>query len=172
MVPPDHSDSNYGVAYADFVSKVGVPSDHVHRIRGEIESPDASALRYEVVLRDFGLTLPTSGEGNRFDLVLLSLGADGHVASLFPGAADPDEADRHVVPACAPTGMAVQHRVTLTIPVINAAHAVFVMASGEEKAPVVRRLAAGGQASADLPAVLVRPSGELRWFFDQAALAG
>ena len=50
LVPPDHPDSNYGVAYADLVSKVGIPSDQVHRIRGEIESPDESALRYEVVL--------------------------------------------------------------------------------------------------------------------------
>ena len=61
MVTPDHSDSNYGLADADLVSKVGIPSDQVHRIRGEIESADESALRYEVVLRDFGLTLSASG---------------------------------------------------------------------------------------------------------------
>ena len=170
-VLPDHPQSNYAEAFTDLISEVKVPLDNVHRMEGEIRPPEEAARRYERVLGLFGLNRG-SAAGNRFDLVFLSVGADGHIASLFPGSSARREASLDAVAVQAPLDAEPRERISLTLPVINRARCVLVMASGAEKAPIVRKLAAGGQDSADLPAALVKPSGELCWFFDQAALAG
>ena len=170
-VPPGHPQSNYAEAFADLISEVKVPQDNVHRIEGEVRPPEEAARQYECVLGQFGLNR-ASAAGNRFDLVFLSVGADGHIASLFPGSPALGEASLDAVAVEAPPNAKPRERVTLTLPVINRARSVLVMASGAEKAPIVRKLAAGGQDSAHLPAALVKPSGELLWFLDKAAAAG
>jgi 6-phosphogluconolactonase len=134
-VPPDHRDSNFRMADEALLSRVPA---RVHRMPGE--TCDAAACERELA-SVFGEGLPA------FDLVLLGLGEDGHVASLFPGAASLGVTDRHVI--------RVEHsdhaRLTLTLPVINAARHVLFLVEGERKRDALRRLVAGD----DIPAARV-----------------
>jgi len=110
-------------------------------------------------------------EWPRFDLVLLGVGEDGHVASLFPGSPALRETRRraaavHDAPKPPPD------RITLTLPVLNHARQILVVAAGRAKAPVVARVLAGGDAAAALPAARLRSAGGgLRWMLDRAAAA-
>lgn len=165
MVPMDHPESNFLLAQSTLLAHIPIPAEHIHRIRTESGAPGAVAAAYEADIRGFfGLT---PHERPRFDLVLLGLGADGHVASLFPASPTLDEPGRLVVaspPGCLPPKV---DRVTLTLPVLNAARAVAFLVSGPDKAPALRGALAG---EADLPAARVKPNdGVLRWFVDFAA---
>src|SRR5439155_22685472 len=107
------------------------------------------------------------GERPRFDLVLLGLGAEGHIASLFPTNATLKEARRLVVSSLPGSLPPYVDRVTLTLSAINAARAVAFLVSGPDKATALRRALAG---AAGLPASQVKlDDGLLRWFVDVAA---
>jgi 6-phosphogluconolactonase len=101
-----------------------------------------------------------------FDLILLGLGDDGHTASLLPRAASLQEKQKlvttHRMPGTEPP------RVTLTLPVINAAKRLHFLVSGESKATALRTVVEG---TGQLPAHLVAPKGELLWLADTAAAA-
>jgi 6-phosphogluconolactonase len=165
MVPPDDSHSNFLLAQSTLLAHVPIPSRQIHRAPTEAGDPATVAAAYEADLRAFFALSPS--EWPRFDLVLLALGADGHVASLFPGSPTLDETQRLVV--ASPPGRLPPplDRVTLTLPVLNAARAVAFLVSGSDKAPALGRALAG---EADLPAARVNPvDGALRWFVDVAA---
>jgi len=161
-VPPDHPGSNYGTAYKALIAKVPIPTDNVHRIRGEL-AHDAAARAYDRdLLRFFGGLQP------RFDLVLLGLGSDGHTASLFPGIEALEETERLAVATTAVYGNRPTERVTLTLPVLNAARQVLFLVSGSGKAKTV--LAALEDGEQVLPVQRVRPAaGKLTWLIDAAA---
>lgn len=165
-VPPEHPESNYAMAHATLLAKVPVPAPQVRRIRGEAEDPEAAAAEYAKALaQTFGTR---RGELPRFDLVLLGLGVDGHTASLFPGSPVLKEIFRTVVAVHA-AAAAVPQRLTLTLPVFNAAARVIFLVSGPEKAKVVKAVLAD---RAMLPAAMIRPdSGDLVWLLDRAAAA-
>ena len=140
-VDPADERSNYRLAREALLDRLaGGPA--VHRIRGELE-PEAAADEYE---RELGET--------RLDLVLLGIGPDGHVASLFPEAPTLDERERRVVAAKAGLEPFVP-RVTLTLPVLCAARAVLFLVTGEEKAEAARA-AFADEPSPRTPASLVR----------------
>lgn len=166
-VPPDHPDSNYGMARAALLARVPIPAGNVHRIRAEIGAA-AAALEYEAELRRLpGAGSPgAEGEPPRLDLVLLGLGADGHTASLFPGNGALLETARLVV---APWVEHLQaHRITLTLPAFGAARAIAFLVSGAAKAERVADVLEG--AGASLPAGRVRPThGDLLWLLDAPA---
>jgi 6-phosphogluconolactonase len=163
-VPPEHKDANYGMAARTLLSRVPIPPAQIFRIRGEAEDPEAAAAAYA---RDLATVFGTRrGELPRFDLILLGLGVDGHTASLFPGSPVLKEIFRTVaaVHAAAAT---VPQRLTLTLPVLNAAARVLFLVAGPEKAKAVR--ATLGEPTG-LPAAMVRPTaGELAWIIDRAA---
>lgn len=167
MVPPDHEDSNYGVANRALLRQLRLPPDHIHRIRGEAEDPDEAAAEYEKELRQ-AFRLKGEGELPRFDLVLLGMGTDGHVASLFPGNPALWENRKLVTSAYLPKpGI---HRITLTCPVINNAACIVFMVAGEEKAEILQRALEGPHEPQLLPAQLIRPQeGEVLWYIDSAA---
>jgi 6-phosphogluconolactonase len=123
-VPPDDDRSNYRLARESLLDRVSLPP-RVHRIRGELDPADA-ADEYE---RELGET--------RLDLVLLGLGPDGHVASLFPGAPTLQERDRRVVAAEAGHEPFVP-RVTLTLPVLCSGGSVLFLVTGGAKAAAAR----------------------------------
>jgi 6-phosphogluconolactonase len=161
-VPVDHQDSNYRMAAETMLSKVPVRARNIHRIHGEIRDADLAAREYEDVLR---ASFKERDSAPRFDLILLGLGRDGHTASLFPGTPALAERQRWCVANWVDTLSA--YRLTLTLPVLNAARVVLFTVSGSEKAPIVREVLRGTR---DVPARLVQPfDGDLRWMLDRAA---
>jgi 6-phosphogluconolactonase len=168
-VPPDHPESNFGMAHDALLSKVPLPADNVHRIRAEKPDADRAADDYAWTLRSaFDLDDRGQGEWPRFDLVLMGIGPDGHTASLFPGSDAVRERTRLVV---APWVSSLStFRITLTAPVFNRAACVLFLVSGEEKAEALRAVLEGDFQPDRFPAQLVRPEeGRLLWWVDRAA---
>jgi 6-phosphogluconolactonase len=157
-VPPDHEDSNYRMAYEVLLSRVPVGS--VHRMRGELNPPEAAAL-YEEDLEAF-LGSPPS-----LDLILLGIGEDGHTASLFPRTPALDVRDRWVVEN--PVEKLGTIRLTLTVPAINAAKRVAFLVAGEGKAEALKDILEGDADPYDYPAKLVQPAADPVWMVDEAA---
>jgi 6-phosphogluconolactonase len=127
-----------------------------------------AATRYEEQLREF--FAPHGGGFPVFDLILLGLGEDGHTASLFPGTRALRESARWVAGhyVDAQKGW----RITLTPPVINAAHTLVFIVSGAGKAAVLKEILEGPLRPDTLPAQIVRPAdGALLWMLDRKAAA-
>jgi 6-phosphogluconolactonase len=162
-VPADHEHSNYRMVREALVDRIAGEPPAVKRIPGE-RGPDEGADAYEAELRAaFGDGIP------QIDLILLGLGPDAHTASLFPN--DTALGERERLAAGVPTpGMApLVSRVTITLPVVNAARDVVFLVSGEDKAEAVARAFSGIQ-DPSAPASLVRPdSGALTLLADPAA---
>jgi len=160
-VPPDDERSNFAMAHGALLSRLSRPP-HVMRIQGELGF-EAAAGAYDALLREH------LGPRPRLDLVLLGVGPDGHVASLFPGKPELEETARLAV-AVPLAGMEPQvPRVTLTFPVLNAAREVDVLVAGEDKAPAIAR-GFGDPPDPEAPAARVRPEdGSLLVFVDEAA---
>jgi 6-phosphogluconolactonase len=160
-VPPTDELSNYGMVRDALLDRLPGPPPTVQRIAGEL-GPHPAAAAYEQEL----------GHGPAsFDLLLLGLGPDAHCASLFPHAPALDERHRLVV-GVEEAGMEpFVPRVTLTLPVINAAKDVVFLVTGSDKATAVAR-AFGGAPDRGAPASLVAPaSGRLTVLMDAAAAA-
>jgi 6-phosphogluconolactonase len=151
-VPPDHPDSNYGLAQSLVSLERGA---RVHRMMGEADDLQAAARSYEQLL-------PMS-----LDLVQLGVGPDGHVASLFPGHALLGETWRRVaVVTDSPKPPPV--RLTVTLPVLHDAQEVHFIVVGKEKAQAVA--AAVNDTGSPLPAALAaRGAKRVSWFVDRAA---
>lgn len=158
-VPPEHEWSNYGMAKAALLDRLAGAPAAVHRMRGEL-GKEAGAAEYERELSPLA----------EFDLVLLGLGPDGHVASLYPNEPTLDETTRRAVGAEARLDPYVD-RITLTLPLLRAAREVLFLVAGEDKADAVAR-ALGGEASHATPGSLVRAEhGPTRAVLDRAAAA-
>jgi 6-phosphogluconolactonase len=165
-VPPDHVDSNYRTAASALLSKVPIAPRNVHRIHGEEADPQVAARTYEQELRSF-FVLP-GGAFPRFDLVLLGLGSDAHTASLFPGSAALQEADRLAV--ANRVDKLNTTRITLTVPVFNNARCVVFLVSGANKASALKAVIEGPDAPHDVPAQLIQTrAGKIIWLVDQGA---
>ncbi len=162
-VPPDHPESNFGEAYSSFISQLpGARPDRVHRMPAEASDLNAAALGYETELR-----LAFGARGNQppaFDLVWLGMGPDGHTASIFPGSTALDERERWVVGTWAPA--LERWRMTLTLPVLNAARAVIIGVFGANKARALEEIRSG---DSDLPAARVTGD-QVEWIVDAAAV--
>ena len=164
-VPQDDEQSNFKLAFDTFLTKIPVPDENVHRIKGE-ESPDRGAREYEATLREFfgESVLPA------FDLILLGLGEDGHTASLFPGS--PASAKQEHLAVAVRKQPPELDRITLTLPVINNALRIIFLVSGSAKAHVLREILEGPETKGKYPAGLVHPArGRLTWLVDKAAAA-
>ena len=133
------------------------------------QEPTIAAADYEQELRNF---FQTTAPAPAFDLVLLGLGEDGHTASLFPGSAALKETTRSV--ASAYVERLYAHRLTLTLPVMNAAAQVSLLVAGESKSAILKALLGEDSNPTRHPAGLVRRpvTGELTWFVTQDAAAG
>ncbi len=164
-VPPDHPESNYRMAHQAMLSKVPVPIAQIVRIQGEAEDLDAAAAAYARRLAE--VFESKRGELPRFDLILLGMGVDGHIASLFPGSPVLKEVFRPVAAVHA-AAASIPQRLTFTFPLINAAARVMFLVAGAEKAKVVKAVLA--EPGTSLPPSMVRPvSGRLVWLLDRPA---
>ncbi|HEX5544184.1 MAG TPA: 6-phosphogluconolactonase [Nitrospira sp.] len=166
-VPPDHSDSNFKMAQTALFQPLNIRPDHICRMKGEHGDPTAAAQEYEETIRR--LTKSPSSKMPLIDLVLLGLGNDGHIASLFPGTAALQEQSKIVMVGHAPTG--IRTRLTLTLGVLNHAAVVLFLVTGSGKAKMVRRIIEPeSEADRSLPAARIAPeSGRLVWMLDRAA---
>jgi 6-phosphogluconolactonase len=164
-VPPDHPESNFRMVEEALLAKIRIPPENIYRMPGE-KGPKAAAEAYEAELRKFFAV--ERGGRPRFDLIFLGLGDDGHTASLFPGVAALDEADRWI--AAVYVEKFRSYRLTLTLPVLNAAAQVTFLVSGGSKAKIVGQILSSDISSSDYPAAKVRPSdGRLTWMLDPDA---
>ena len=163
-VPLNHSDSNFLLAQTHLFPVLQIPPARIHPIQGHL-GPEAAARAYEDVLATvFGENaLP------QFDLILLGVGEDGHIASLFPGNPALLETTRAVAP--------VRHapkpppeRVTLTLPVLHHARHTWIVASGTEKKTMLQRVCSPLTTESPLPTQLLYSShGIVTWMIDRAA---
>jgi 6-phosphogluconolactonase len=141
-VPPDDDRSNYKMVEEELLGRLRARPKAVHRIKGEL-GKDAGADDYEYEL-----------DGASLDLVLLGMGPDGHVASLYPNQPTLDESRRKVIGAEAHLDPYVD-RVSLTLPTLRSASAVLFIVTGENKAEKAALAFAGGPDHGT-PASLVR----------------
>lgn len=167
-VPPDHPDSNFGMAREALVRHVPVPPSQVHRMRGELDAREAAGRYEQELLEGFA----SAGRSDRtFDIMLLGLGEDAHVASIFPGSELLTGGG-----GARTAGVWAPHlgswRITLTPSAILDSRAVVMLVSGGAKAAAVH---AALEAPADVtrfPAQLLRAAGDrVTWVIDRAAAA-
>lgn len=164
FVPPEHPDSNFGMARQALLSRVPLPPGNLHPMPTD-GTPEQAAAAYEAELKAFYGAASLDPARPLFDATLLGLGPDGHTASLFPGNAALDEQRAWCV---AVIGARPEPRLTLTLPVLNSSRAVAFLVEGAGKRDILRRIRRGE----DLPAQRVRPAGELWWLIDKAAEPG
>ena len=158
FVPAGHADRNDRQAHDAFLDRLGVPTDHIVAIPAHDCSLSAAAAADQ-----YAELLPPED----FDLVLLGVGPDGHVASLFPGRPELLETSRLVVEILdSPKPPPV--RISMTFPRLNAAHSVWLIVSGEAKADAVARAVGDGDVD-DTPAAGVHGHAETLWLIDRAA---
>jgi 6-phosphogluconolactonase len=165
FVPHSHPNSNFRMAHEALLQHVAIPAENIHAVPIARRSAAAAAADYEHMLKRFHGAETLAADQPLFDLTLLGLGEDGHIASLFPQGPALAEAERWAV---AVTGHGALDRITLTYPALASSAATVVLVTGERKREVVARLFAGDPA---LPATHLRPRGEFFCFADRAAAA-
>jgi 6-phosphogluconolactonase len=166
FVPADDDERNEKAARRALLDPVGVPAARVHAIPpsdGPFAEPEDAAAWYA---GELAAAAAPGSDLARFDVLLLGMGAEGHTASIFPGAPAVDD-ERPVVavrdcPKPPPT------RVSLGFRAINAADEVWLVVAGAEKAPAVARALAGARPG-ELPAAGVHGRRATRWWLDAAS---
>jgi len=165
FVAPDSTDRNALDAREVFLDPVG--ARRVHEMPSTAAAPDveAAATSYSDLVR--------GTDAGEFDLVMLGMGPDGHVASLFPGSSQLDVTDTIAVPVT-DSPKPPPERVSLTFPALNRTRAAWFLVTGAEKADAVRRALADDGDVHETPARGIIPAplsgaGETVWFLDLAA---
>jgi len=164
-VPADHPDSNYRMAFQALLNQVSVPESNIHRIAGE-QQPEQAVNHYA---DELDRHIPKSAQGFPvFDLMLQGLGPDGHTASLFPETPALEVNDRSV------TAVYVEKmdswRVSMTFPVLNAASNLLFLVAGAGKSEIILDLFHQNNSDRKpYPVEMLRPSGCVEWFLDEAA---
>lgn len=151
-VPPTHAHSNFGMVMKALFAGRGRSSGPVNRMEADDLDLDAAARRYEKLLPE------------RIDILLLGMGTDGHIASLFPNSAALRAVDRTVLPVAGPEQGYL--RLSITGKVVANADAVFLLATGEEKGRV---LAEAMRSPHDVMSLPVRMTLNATWLLDEAA---
>ncbi|MEI5676350.1 MULTISPECIES: 6-phosphogluconolactonase [Nocardioides] len=166
FVAPDSADRNAVDARAAFLDALGVPAEHVHEMPSTADAPDvdAAAASYAAELREHG--------AGQFEVLMLGMGPDGHVASLFPGHPALDVTGQVAVGVTG-SPKPPPERVTLTFDALNRSASVWFLVSGEGKAEAVARAHAGTADAPvdphDVPAAGVTGQEETIWFLDRAS---
>lgn len=165
-VPPTTEGSSFKQAQELLLSRVAVPPENIHRVRGELPPAEAAAEYAQVLAHNAasGLQWP------RLDVVLLGMGEDGHTASLFPGPITEAEKTQPTLAVMANYQNRPANRVTLTPRVFNDARQVLFLVAGAGKAEAVRAVLKGYANPIQWPASRIRPTlGTVTWLLDEAA---
>lgn len=172
FLPAGHPERNETGARSALLDHVDVVPERVHPMPGpdgpDGPNPEAAAERYAAELQEAAQPQDRAGVP-RFDVLMLGIGPDAHIASLFPGLPALYEEERTVVavrgaPKPPPT------RLSLTLPAITAASEVWILASGAEKAGAVR-MALSGAGPVQVPAAAARGVQQTLFLLDRAAAA-
>ena len=165
VVPHDDPRSNFRMAAEALLRHAPVPAANIHPVPTEQGNPGREAAAYESLLKRFYGADTFDPARPLFDLTLLGLGQDGHIASLFPGSPALAETERWAVPVVGSDGL---ERITLTYPALASSAVVAFLVTGESKRKALARARAGDDA---LPASKLRPDGAVHWFADRAAVS-
>lgn len=177
-VAKNHRDSNYKLTKDEFISQVPILSSHVYSIN-DTKTVDEAARSYEFTIRQLvklrTIDVSESNDCPKFDLILLTLGSDGHIASLFPNHPSLEQKEDWVT-YITDSPVSPPERITFTLPVINAALNVAIVAVGEDKAEAVKMALEEEEEKGKegkeclVPAGMVMPyEGKLVWFLDKLA---
>jgi 6-phosphogluconolactonase len=161
FVPADHDESNVRLAQENLLSRIDASECRTFPFPVTMDSPEDAAIAHEETLRSY-----FADKEPVFDVLLLGLGEDGHVASLFPGHGSLQERDRWVLHTRAPAGNPITDRLTMTLPIINGARSILFIVAGEKKSGAV---AAATCNNEEAPAGLVRRGENVHWFMDEDA---
>ena len=162
-VPPDHPDSNEGMARRTWLDKVAIPPGNIHPMPTDEADPAIAAQRYEQELQTFFQLSP--GQFPSLDVILLGIGDDAHTASLFPYTNALKVRDKLVA-----VGNKNGHpRITLTVPTLNQAQCVLFLVAGANKQGALKQIFAKQADEMTYPARLIHPQEELWWLLDSAA---
>lgn len=163
-VSPESNDSNYKMVKESLLNNIEIPSDNIHRIKGEHE-PHRETRRYSDLISKL---LPSENDLPVFDFILLGLGTDGHTASLFPDSNN--LAIKNEVCSVATHPESGQTRITLNLPVIMNARDVVFMVTGKKKSNIIKKILINRKVTSHYPASLVLEKREnVRWFLDNEA---
>jgi len=150
-VGPDDAESNYRLAAETLLARAEIPPERIHRMQGEL-GPEEGAGRYALEL---SRGAPSSAEKMALlDLVVLGIGPDGHVASLFPGAAALDAGEHALCLGVHDSPKPPPERITLSLAVLRAAARCLLLATGAGKSDAVQAMLA--EPSRHVPASLLR----------------
>lgn len=164
-VPPEHEQSNYRMARQALIEPAGIPENHVHRIKGELEPKTAAAEYVEEIRSVFG---SREGELPAFDVLHRGIGPDAHTASLFPG--EPLIRNETDIAAAVWVKKMSMHRVTLLPGVLKAARLTVIEAVGADKAGAIHNVLYGPEDPMQFPCqIAARGSDRAVWFLDGAA---
>lgn len=172
-VPPESDRSNYAAARRDLFVPGKIPDEFVFRMLGERDAGEAAADYARVLSTGLGVDPEHAFDERgrslvKLDVVIAGMGTDGHTASLFPGTGAVQR-NTELVTVVDP-GSGLERRITLTRPVLIAAHSVLVLVTGESKrAPLAKALAEGDED--EIPSRLYRAAepGVVTWLVDRAA---
>ncbi|WP_036263706.1 6-phosphogluconolactonase [Methylocapsa aurea] len=163
FVPSDHKDSNFKMAFDAMIQDLPLSAEQVHPIPTDAGTPQRAAALYAQTLQGFYGGARLDPERPLFDVTLLGLGEDGHIASLFPGSAALDERESW---ATAVIGVKPEPRISLTYPALESSRTILFLISGAQKRDILARTLANDQA---LPAARLATRGAIRIFADSAA---
>ena len=170
----DDPDSNFGawnrlflvevVKWTRFHMQRGIQRDSIHSIDPSCISAKAIADHYERELQ----YLPHEDGYTVFDIIILGMGPDGHTCSLFPDHKEVEVTSQNVT-YILDSPKPPKERITLTLPVLNHAKHVFFLATGKDKAPMIKSIR---EKKSAVPSARVQPQhGELIWFVDDQAMS-
>ena len=160
-VGPDDELSNYRMAKLALLDKVPLKPENVHRMRGEADNLEAAAKEYGLLMQQLGA----------IDVALMGMGPDGHTASLFPHSPQLNETKHRCVATPVASHEPHVRRLTLTYPMFNGAHHLWMLVCGASKAKRTAQVLAGPIVPQEQPVQGLRGSddNDYVWWLDEAA---
>lgn len=161
-VPPDHPESNFLMAKTYLLNQLPIPEGNIHRVFGE-QNPEMEATRYSNLIKRL---VPQVSGIPVFDLIMLGMGDDGHVASIFP-----DQLALFDAPSLCIVGIhpvSGQRRITMTGQLLNHARTLTIMATGKSKEKILNDLFTNPDIASGYPVSRINlRKGKLIWFVDR-----
>ncbi|MFW9285453.1 6-phosphogluconolactonase [Glaesserella parasuis] len=159
MVPPQDPESNYGEVQKSLFDHIQIPTENIHRIRGE-ESVEQELVR-------FSQELTACVPNGEFDWIILGMGTDGHTASLFPHQTDFNDPNLAIIAKHPETG---QIRISKTAKLIEQAKRITYLVTGASKAEILKEIQTTPAENLPYPAAKIKAkNGVTEWYLDSDA---